>query len=218
MNRPLAAAVALLLAPAGAFAANLLTNGGFESGDTGFASDYTVVVYGSNSMLNADPPLPRYTIGNSATFVHSSWTNPGPSEGTNMMIVNGGQNASADVWRVNLNVLAGQMYTVTGRFASLYSEAPAAVNFYVGSTAISASDLVVNQVGSWQTFSATFVADASSITLSLRDNTTAFTGNDFAVDALSVTPVPEPHEWAMMAAGLGVVGVMTRRRRAARAA
>ncbi len=69
MNRPLAAAVALLLAPAGAFAANLLTNGGFESGDTGFASDYTVVVYGSNSMLNADPPLPRYTIGNSATFV-----------------------------------------------------------------------------------------------------------------------------------------------------
>jgi hypothetical protein len=30
---------------------------------------------------------------------------------------------------------------------------------------------------------------------------------------LTVTPVPEPHEWAMMLAGLGMVGVMAKRRR-----
>jgi len=34
------------------------------------------------------------------------------------------------------------------------------------------------------------------------------------LDGVSVTPVPEPAEWAMMIAGLGVVGLIARRRRA----
>jgi hypothetical protein len=61
--------------------------------------------------------------------------------------------------------------------------------------------------------------NANSIYVKL-DSTVAFdsirftTGNiAFEVDNLAVTPVPEPGEWAMMLAGLGVVSLIARRRK-----
>lgn len=51
-------------------------------------------------------------------------------------------------------------------------------------------------------------------------NCTLFDNNrgQFALDNLSVTAVPEPSQWALMALGLGVTGFLARRRGAARQA
>jgi hypothetical protein len=48
-------------------------------------------------------------------------------------------------------------------------------------------------------------------------NATSFGSETSAWYLSTVTPVPEPHEWAMLLAGLGMVGVMAKRRRSARA-
>ena len=40
-------------------------------------------------------------------------------------------------------------------------------------------------------------------------------GNDFGLDTLSLTAVPEPATWAMMITGFCFVGVAARRRRSA---
>ena len=50
-----------------------------------------------------------------------------------------------------------------------------------------------------------------------RVNDTYYDNNTGAYD-VQVTAVPEPHEWAMMLAGLGVVGWIGRRRRASQPA
>ena len=57
--------------------------------------------------------------------------------------------------------------------------------------------------------------------LSLINRNTAAAGNDFAIDDVflgttsTVTPVPEPETYALMLAGLGIVGAIARRRRRA---
>ncbi|MFG6448781.1 PEP-CTERM sorting domain-containing protein [Roseateles sp. BYS180W] len=67
----------------------------------------------------------------------------------------------------------------------------------------------------WQQFSTTFVANAATVGLSFR----ALGISDAygsSLDAVSITrltsPVPEPSTLAMLLAGLGVVGLMVRRR------
>jgi hypothetical protein len=55
--------------------------------------------------------------------------------------------------------------------------------------------------------------------LSLVNRNTAAGGNDFAIDDIyfgtqsTLPPIPEPGTWALMAAGLGAVGLVARRRR-----
>ena len=75
----------------------------------------------------------------------------------------------------------------------------------------------------WQQRSFVFVANAASTLLSFGSTAPGGVygqgGNGeccwgAAIDNVSVTPVPEPHEWAMMLAGLGIVGTIAARRRA----
>jgi MYXO-CTERM domain-containing protein len=65
--------------------------------------------------------------------------------------------------------------------------------------------------------SVTQTIGSGGATLYARVNDTLFSNNSGAY-SVSVTPVPEPHEWAMMLAGLGLVGFAARRRRDASSA
>jgi hypothetical protein len=80
--------IVALAAPAYAVPVNLITNGDFEAGNTGFTSGYSPVtdIY-QNSL---EPPL-VYAIGTSPNLYHSAWLNFGDhTSGTGkMMIVNG---------------------------------------------------------------------------------------------------------------------------------
>lgn len=70
---------------------NLILNGDFEAGNTGFISQYTYVSTTGPSALQ--PPY-VYAIGTSPSSYHSAWTNFGDhTNGSgNMMIVNGSSN------------------------------------------------------------------------------------------------------------------------------
>ena len=76
--------------------------------------------------------------------------------------------------------------------------------------------------GTWEGLSKSWNSGLNtSVTLSLINRNTAAAGNDFAIDDVflgttsTVTPVPEPETYALMLAGLGVMGVIARRRRKA---
>jgi hypothetical protein len=97
----LALAMTVVLAPtAGAINGNLVTNGDFEDGNTGFASDYTYVATTGPSALQ---PASVYTVGFDPNDYHSAWTSFGDhtSGAGQMMIVNGTTSTSepkALVW------------------------------------------------------------------------------------------------------------------------
>lgn len=65
--------------------------------------------------------------------------------------------------------------------------------------------------GAWQHYSLLFKAASSNATI--KFNGAASSGATF-IDSVAVSAVPEPEGYAMLLAGLGAVGFMSRRRRA----
>ena len=66
--------------------------------------------------------------------------------------------------------------------------------------------------GVFGTVNATFTTDGPFV-LRIVDGSLAFSGNDFAIDDISLTAVPEPSTWAMMILGFAGVGFLAHRRR-----
>ena len=65
---------------------------------------------------------------------------------------------------------------------------------------------VSGTVPDWITFSSSWSSGAGGIvTLSIIDTNTVASGNDFGVDNISLSAVPELSTWAMM--GLGFAGL-----------
>jgi len=67
----------------------------------------------------------------------------------------------------------------------------------------------------WVSKGFTFTADGTSETLYFKSQTPGAWG--VALDNVSVTPVPEPESYAMMLAGLGLMGAIARRRKSQQA-
>ncbi|MHA4867153.1 PEP-CTERM sorting domain-containing protein [Duganella sp. PWIR1] len=195
-------------------AANLITNGGFEDGSaTGYASftsDYTK----AGNLY--DPSI--VTIGGNPNSFHSAWGSFGALEGSNMLIVNGGIVGTQNlVWSQTLNLAAGS-YDFSAAAASTYGSNPSHV---IAIATIGGTDYALggvqlgSTVGQWDTFSGVLnVQSATSVQIKLLNLTTDYHGNDFAVDQISLTSaVPEPTTYAMLLAGLGMLGFVARRRR-----
>jgi len=173
--------------------ANLVVNGDFESGNTGFTSGYS---YAPPASMY-DPAT--YTIGTDPALVHSAWTYGPHSDHTflgqngvgHMMIVNGDENANVPVWQGTLTtpLVAGQTYVFSAWIASIYTVSPAQLDFSVGGNSI--GSITPQFLGIWEHFSATFVAGNNDTTALINWNL-AYNGNDFALDDISITAVPEP--------------------------
>jgi hypothetical protein len=114
---------------------------------------------------------------------------------------NGGSAAFTDVLNGNFTYSGGAAFLLTG--FGTFSGIAGGSGIVPGAIAMSTTN-----VGS---FSETLVlhwngSNAGGYSGPYSDITLQLSGN--------VAPVPEPHEWAMMLAGLGMVGVIARRRRA----
>jgi hypothetical protein len=195
-------------------ATEYLTNGGFEtSGVAGYATFSSDYIKNGNLY---DPSI--VTIGSNPASFHGSWASFGALEGANMLIVNGGLDSSQGVfWSQTLSLSAGS-YDFSAAAASTYPTNPSHV---VAIATINGNDYSLGgvQLGSstqWDTFTGTLnLQSAASVTIKLKNLSTDYTGNDFAVDQISLTSaVPEPETYAMMLAGLGLVGFAARRRKA----
>ena len=82
-------------------------------------------------------------------------------------------------------------------------------------TLITLSSVSTATTNGWQTISGTFdvAQPGGSIRIGLVDENQDANGNDFGVDNISLTAVPEPTSWALMILGFGSAGAMLRRRR-----
>src|ERR1700749_1397898 len=99
-------AAAVSFSPALA-APNLITNGDFSAGNTGFTSGYTYVAPTANSMY----PEGLYTIASDPYSVHNLWVSiPG---GNPQLIVNGATNGSTTpVWgEQNISMVKSGIYS-----------------------------------------------------------------------------------------------------------
>jgi len=225
--RSLAFVIATGGASAGLGAQNLVTNGNFEGGNTAFTSDYAFAPGGNSTegqYTVRSNPFPwnglfisaaDHTTGSGLMYVgNGSPTNGSVVWGSGLISVTQNTNYFFEAFVMNV--------CCAGPFPG---NSPSILEFSVAGLATESLGTATTNLalaGTWEGLSKSWNSGLNtSVTLSLINRNTAAAGNDFAIDdvflgtASTVTPVPEPETYALMLAGLGIVGAIARRRRKA---
>jgi len=222
----LAAGLVALTAPARA-GANLIDNGDFSAGDTGFSSEYYSVTgtppASSPGDGSAGNPFnayneTTYAVGANSDLYHNLWADvPVPSGSGNYLIVNGNSldgfpavtgTLPLTVWEETITVAPDTFYRFSAQAANIYGGNPATLEFYANSSLLGPAFTVgaAGTTGDWNAFDAYWYSGSStSVALAIVDTNTIASGNDFGVDNI-VLAAPEPSTWAMMIIGFGGLG------------
>ena len=170
--------------------ANLLANGDFSRGATGFS---TSLARGGTSLVNAG----TYVVGTDPHTYHSGGASFGDhtTGSGDMLIVNGSIYPNVTVWRETIITTPGVEYSFSGWAASWATDgpdegdiSPAEPQVAVNGKSI-ASTTLPSTAGQWTAIYGTWVASSVRSTLILTDLNTSGAGNDSAYDDFSVTPL-----------------------------
>ncbi|UAY53112.1 LamG-like jellyroll fold domain-containing protein [Ferruginibacter albus] len=167
---------------------NLITNGDFNNGNTGFTSAYT---YTNNNTTAA-----QYFIGTNP----KSW-NPGMSSCSdhtgasgngNMMLVNGSSTPNVNVWKQIINVTPNTNYAFSawGQNLTVNDPTTSSLQFSINDNLIGNVFKTNFNTCVWENFYAIWNSgNNTTATISLVNNTLTFGGNDFALDDISFAPL-----------------------------
>ncbi|MEI6408283.1 MAG: T9SS type B sorting domain-containing protein [Bacteroidota bacterium] len=163
---------------------NLINNGDFEGGNSGFSSDY---LYNPGDLV----PEGLYDILPNPQADHPGFAPcPDHSGGGNMMAVNGAGTPNQDVWCQTITVIPNTAYVFSAWVATLVASSPARLQFSINGSTIGPIFNAPGQTCVWQNFFATWNSGAnSSATICIVNQNTVLGGNDFAIDDLLFAPV-----------------------------
>lgn len=164
--------------------ANLVVNGNFSAGNTGFTSEYI-----SASLNTAEG---QYFIGNSPLAWNGGLTAcTEHTTGTGqMMMVNGSPVAGSKIWTQTIPVTPNSNYAFSTWIQSLHATNPANVKFSINGNIIGNNITAGSVACQWSRFFATWNSGSSTTaTISIVNNNTVALGNDFALDDISFSPV-----------------------------
>ncbi len=170
--------------------ANLIVNGNFEGGNTGFTSGYT---YG-----NVNGPT-SYTIATNpsqADGAYPDWYNGGDhtSGSGKMLLVNGANSASTPIWKETVSVKPRTTYAFSfwGAEVDHSSNSIPHLQLRINGDAVGTGDIPVKSPdngGRWQNFSFRWSSGSSiRAVLAIYDLNTDTGWNDFALDDISFVP------------------------------
>ena len=169
---------------------NLVVNGDFAAGNTGFSSTY-IWSPPPSTILNEG----YYSVYNNPNGVHSGFLSMTsyPVAGGNMLIINGGSTASS-VWCETIAVTPNTNYDFSAWFADCSSVTVGAfvpvLQFEVNGVLLGVPTAVTAAPGTWMNFFSTWNSGTNtSATICIYDETTAANGNDFVIDDISFEPI-----------------------------
>ncbi|MCI0744049.1 MAG: hypothetical protein L0Y58_01470 [Verrucomicrobia subdivision 3 bacterium] len=164
---------------------NLLTNGDFEEGNTGFTSDY--------AFGRTDSGEGNYDIVGNPRDSHSggeSFTDHTSGAGL-MLVANGAADTNQVVWRQSVAVSTNTTYEFTGWAASWSKDSdpnPPRFQVRINGRAVGSAFQLSSQSAQWQSFSTRWSSRTSVVAvIELRLETAEGFGNDPAFDDLQFT-------------------------------
>lgn len=165
---------------------NLILNGTFELGVTGFNSEYVnnqVSIYEEGT----------YAVVNDAHTVHPNfYCNHDHTSGSGkFMAVNGAGVANVKVWYLTLdNVEPGRRYEFSTWITSLVSSNPAILQFSINDALMGEPFQAYPNTCSWYQFFYLWESDTNTqATISIVNQNTILSGNDFGLDDISFATV-----------------------------
>jgi hypothetical protein len=171
---------------------NLVVNGEFTAGNSGFTSGYT---YCATS--NCQFPEGRYSIGPTATFYHSNFVGTDHTSGSgNFMVVNGAGVLNTIIWQQTITVKPNVTYNFSAWVSSVAAGNAAALQFQINGVTIGSVFNAPPTINDWQNFYVSWFSGAStSAVITILNQNTSLSGNDFGLDDISfleVCPTPQP--------------------------
>lgn len=161
----------------------LIVNGDFGAGNTGFTSSYSYC-----NAANCLFPEGTYAIGNSPSFFHSGFCNcTDHTTGTgNLMIVNGSGTPGSNVWCQTIPVTPNTTYNFSTWVTSVNPASPALLQFSVNGVPLGGIFNAPNSCCPWLQFFAVWNSGVNtSANICIVNQNTTLGGNDFALDDIS---------------------------------
>lgn len=161
---------------------NLVVNGDFESGNTGFFSGYT---YQSNVS-----PAATYYVGTDAHNYHSNFYGVDHTTGSgNFMIINGAGTPNTVVWSQTINVIPNTDYSFSTWVCTL-SQYPeqylAQLQFSINEVQIGEVFKSPSNTNVWDNFYEIWNSgSATQATITILNQNTQQVGNDFGLDDIT---------------------------------
>lgn len=151
----------------------LITNGDFSLGNTGFTSEYEY-----RSPSSGATTAGQFTVGTSSSC-------PDHTTGSgNMMIINGAQDQRV-VWSQTVPVETNTSYALSMWYQKLFNENGYNLRLFINDIQLGV-DYTILGICSWDEINFTwFSGGSTTATISLIDLNTASSGNDFAIDDIS---------------------------------
>lgn len=174
---------------------NLVFNGNFSAGNTGFFTDYilgSIPCYGFG-YLDCEG---TYDVITNPQLGHTAWANCGDhTTGSGMMMVVNGAASFQNVWCQQISVMPDMDYQFRAWCASVEPSSPAILQITVNGSAVGA---VFNSSGatcSWEEFGADFNSGANTtLEICITNLNTNTGGNDFALDDISLRKICETRD------------------------
>jgi len=163
---------------------NLVVNGDFEAGNTGFITDYT---YTSNGF-----PESTCFVSNDPNKFNSSMphcTDHTSGKG-NMLLVNGSPTLNTRAWQETITVTPNTDYAFSVWIESISTGNPAVLQFSINGQALGNPIDAILDACNWKQFYTVWNSGASTTAvISVVNQNSAYSGNDFALDDISFGPI-----------------------------
>jgi len=164
---------------------NIIVNGDFEDGNTGFTSDYVVGSFSCFGLGYLDCEG-TYDVIDNPNDGHDNFAACSDADGGgNMMVVNGAANFQ-EIWCQEVCVNEGTEYNFSAWAASVNAESPAELQFSIDGNLIGDLFSLTSDLCNWEEFEADWTASASTtVEICVTNQNTAASGNDFALDNIA---------------------------------
>ncbi|MEL7220125.1 MAG: gliding motility-associated C-terminal domain-containing protein [Bacteroidota bacterium] len=167
---------------------NIIINGDFEEGESGFTTQYLPGPGGVWGLLSDEG---TYAVNVNSANVHNNFPSCLDFSGSgNMLIVNGSADADAQIWCQTVTVAPNTDYLFATWGMTVISENPAILQFSIGDELLGTPFTLSPIQCEWNSFNESWNSGNNTTTeICIVNQNLQQSGNDFALDNMSLTPI-----------------------------